>query len=838
MTVRSIQIYPTCDIHLLLEGPGAPTTYQLEVRDANPPNENLSAIVERTSYTEDDPAIATVSSTGLITPIAVGETLCRVRHTDIVIDPTPEFIVSEIFVRIRVHQRLSELRFGNNRATLFKDENNYVLSVYGVFDDGTIGDISSHPYLTFDSLTPSIVQVNSTDDRGRLTGREVTGGTPVQISVIHGTLSDEVDVFVLPSLSTPRPILERIHGAGPVSERRNLLFLSEGFTAAQRPLFRRIVTLIKDEFFASHLNSPYSELKDRFNVWMAFEPSAEQGVLGGDFMMTTGTGSLGVDIATPLSNMDNDPVVPGNFTLRQLVLRVGLPDRYHPIPTTQVDAEARWASTVGTNVDPAKAEGDVVAQWLTLKDYYLLQAKDSIFGLMNGGRYGDRFSNRVDPTAAQLSPMQWYLPSRPHLVTSDRRRLARSWSARDSRNKYVASLRPSNNDASVKDVWLIPNGADRNLVVFLVNSAFDGAARTGIGLGISLRQNVRYSEVFRSGREADHGVPEIEVLSFPDLLGSSLDHLVSTFAHELSHAFTLADEYEGQGLAGTHDALRIDDNATRTGIERVPNLVHHFAIAKAPGQHGIIDIKRVKWSLWHRIVLCSVLTEDPVLLGGGRMRVRLRPGDRVKWDTPNIHNIEVFLRKRNINQPAPLPTDPATRWLEGPLKILEFEPDGSFILATTSAPIFKRGDLLYQPELADNKPLTVFHPNVLFDLETIEEPFDMKTDPSKPNLGPSYPPEHALVPDFKPRHAAYVVGLYEGGGTFNTRVYRPSGLCKMRSTRRSIVKEKPLEIDDDGELMVGLEREVKRFVPFCYVCRYSLANTLDPVLLERLPYPE
>src|SRR5688572_14979474 len=99
MTVQSIELYPTCDIHLLLEGPGAPTLYQLEVRDYQS-GDNLSALAARTAYTDNDPAIATITATGRITPVAVGETFCRIRHTDT--DPAPpnQVFVSEIIVRI------------------------------------------------------------------------------------------------------------------------------------------------------------------------------------------------------------------------------------------------------------------------------------------------------------------------------------------------------------------------------------------------------------------------------------------------------------------------------------------------------------------------------------------------------------------------------------------------------------------------------------------------------------------------------------------------------------------------------------------------------------------
>lgn len=840
MTVRNIELYPTCDVHLLLEGPGAPTAYQLEVRDLERTQDNLSGLVARTAYTDIDPAIATVSATGLISPVAVGETLCRIRHTDA--DPAPprEVFVSEIIVRIRVHRRLETLWLGNNRVTVFKDESNYVLSVYGAFEDGTIGDISSHPYLTFSSADATKVEVDNAGDRGRVTGKAVTGGNPVKIKVAFAALSDEIDAFVAPPLSTLRRILERIHGAGPVGERRNILFLSEGFTAAQQPLFRRIVTLLKDELFASRLNSPYDQLKDRFNVWMGFDPSGEEGTTAGEFVVKTGTGLLGVDIAEPLSRISESPAIPDNFSLRELVLRVGLPDRYHPIPTTRAAAEAAWASTVaGTDFSAAKLENDVVAAWLTkLASYHLLQARDSLLGLMNGARYGDRDHRRVDPAAPRESVMHWYQPSDvPHSLHADRRRMARDWNPSTFRNKYLASLRPTGSNSSISDVW-VAGGADRDLVIFLVNSAYDGGARSAVGLGISTRQNGRYTQVHVAGNKADHSLPDLDVLSLPALLGSSLDEMVSVLAHELAHVFGMGDEYEGQSYSGTHDVLVATDVAGRRAIEGWNNLVHHYTIEVAAGGHGIINMARVKWKLWHRIERCSVLTEDPVALGGGRLRIRVRAGDRAKWDTDNMHNIEVYLRSRSINGDAVNQPAPAPRWfLEGPLKILEIEADGSLVLASTFVDGFRKDDVLYQPQVEDGKPLTVFHPTVLFNLETLAEPFAMKTDASEANTEPAYPPEHALVPDLNPRFPAYVVGVYEGGGTYNTRVYRASGLCKMRQSGRANVREKPLRLEDHGAV-VEPEGAVIRFVPFCYVCRYIMANTLDPASLERLPYPE
>jgi hypothetical protein len=207
-----------------------------------------------------------------------------------------------------------------------------------------------------------------------------------------------------------------------------------------------------------------------------------------------------------------------------------------------------------------------------------------------------------------------------------------------------------------------------------------------------------------------------------------------------------------------------------------------------------------------------------------------------------MHNIEVWLRSRAINGDALLLRDPdragapELRWLlEGPLKILQIEPDGSYVLASTFSDAFERGDILYLPEMQDGRPLTVFHPKVLLKLQAEGNPFALKADPAKANDEPGYPP--SMAPDFDPRHPAYVVGLYDGGGTYNSRVYRPSGSCKMRDSGRVEIVEKDVTVDPDRGRIVGSPTPRTKFVPFCYVCRYVIVNTLDPTLLEGLEYP-
>jgi len=838
MAVESIDVYPTCDIHLLLDGPGGvPTVYQLEVRDFATKT-NISGSV-RTTYSDADPGIANVSSTGLITPAAVGETFCRIRHAD----PAPPTFLSELVVRIRVHQRLESFWIGNNRVTLTAGRDNYVLSVYGVFDDGTIGDISSHPYLTFTSSNTGRVEVNNGNDKGRLTGRAVTGNTPVAIRVSFNGTTQTVNAFVVPALIALRRILERIHGSGPVEDRSNILFLAEGFTADQKPLFKQIVTLLKDGLFTSALNEPYGVLKDRFNVWLAFEASPEDGVAPGEPVVTIRTGLLGTT-GEPLVCRDESPLTPGNYSLRQLVVHVGLPDRYHPIPTTRDAAKAAWASIeANSDFTSTKVEDGVLDAWLALREYFLLQRRDSFFGLINGYRYGDRFSLQVAPNDPPQPVMHWYEGNGdPVLTLTDRRRLPRNWNPRLFLNDYLSALRPVGNDDDISYVW------KDGVIIFLVNSALDAGLTTDIGIVLSTRQKKQYTELFFNGRTADHDVPEMQVLmSFPSLIGSSLEEMVAVLAHEVGHTFGLGDEYEGYRFAATgeHDVLKENDATSRQFIAARENLMHYYSIENTAGEPGQIDMDRVKWRLWHRILRCSVLSEDPVVLFGNRIRVRVKAAERAKWNLARSEDADVFLRTRNINpniveQPPGHPPDPADRrFLEGPLKVQDVQPDGTMVLTGTSAHIFRAGDVLYQPEVENGQPLTMFHPNILLDLEQFGEPFAKKDDATKANKEAAYPPERLATsaPNFKPRHAAFVVGVYEGGGAYNTRVYRPSGTCKMRHTTSVNVREKPLIIEPAG-VVVGPEREMKQFVPFCYVCRYALVNAVDPAFLDGLPYPD
>ena len=62
-----------------------------------------------------------------------------------------------------------------------------------------------------------------------------------------------------------------------------------------------------------------------------------------------------------------------------------------------------------------------------------------------------------------------------------------------------------------------------------------------------------------------------------------------------------------------------------------------------------------------------------------------------------------------------------------------------------------------------------------------------------------------------PRHSYWIVGLYDNGHGYDCGVYRPTGICQMRSHNYK-----------SGFL--GIERAH----PFCPVCRYVMVDHIDP----------
>src|SRR6266508_6916645 len=195
MAFQRIEALPTSDIHLLMSHPTKPFEMIVwAVIDALT-RVNVSSHSATTFHAFGGPypiakvvvANPTTPAAAMLhfTPLKVGETIGRITHAD-------GSTTHELLVRVRVHERVDAFWLGNNEVTLkgrpaptFAGPTNYVLSVYARFSDGTLGDISSHPYLDFSSRDTNVVELTIPAAEGRL--RAVDPGD-THVDVKHGAV--------------------------------------------------------------------------------------------------------------------------------------------------------------------------------------------------------------------------------------------------------------------------------------------------------------------------------------------------------------------------------------------------------------------------------------------------------------------------------------------------------------------------------------------------------------------------------------------------------------------------------------------------------------------------
>jgi hypothetical protein len=286
-----------------------------------------------------------------------------------------------------------------------------------------------------------------------------------------------------------------------------------------------------------------------------------------------------------------------------------------------------------------------------------------------------------------------------------------------------------------------------------------------------------------------------------------------TVAHELAHSWLLLDEYGGGGLIGDDRADALKDFA---------NVQPRKALLTA----GNLDADKIKWR-WPRVAKAGVLDAAPTDdsgTGAGPFRVKLRKNHGHQFGRGDI----VRLRTR------PLPTATTS----GRLRINRMLADGDLVElvplpgSVLNVAAFPAGSVLLSPkraaDAADGAPgddLELVHPTVRARINATRNPLNaLHTDPpNRPCAGTEMPtPTGATnfplgVAPRPPRHTSWIVGLHENGDTFDCDVYHPSGVCLMRQ-------------QTFGEARGA--NVITRAYEFCPVCRYTIADVLDPTILR------
>lgn len=814
MAVSVVLPLSTCDIHLVRTGTANATTFQMVVVADNTAN-NISNHAD-TTLIGFNAAIATASKVGganphiLFTAVADGETIGKVRHLDTSVTPNIPF---EFLVRVRVHQSLSSFWIGNNQITVHQGMSNYVMSVYASFQDGTRGDISSHPYVSFASNAAAA----TVDSTGRLTG---AGPGNATITVKVGTATQTINVRVVGPVATNRPIVKRIHGSGLFSDRRNILLLGDGFSSVAD--FDKIAAQIKDRLMNSVSHSPYNALRDSFNVWSACEPqdhpSPEAGIsFAIDVRVPTAAATKHVPVGNPVPTAAENPIGPfaaGRFDLQLLVSLVGLPTSWLPSPPTTL-AQALTAFDTLRNFDgttktftavhAAALDQQTLDAWLELRNHGPLQARNSKLGVIHGGRLGERRAVAGVLTHKNL----FYLPDTAHRgLGIDQRRRDAAFSFIPFMDPYMKSLKLAGVAATdpnfdIGNTWA-GGGKDSGLGCLIVNDGYLGGSRFGsVGAPINLFASTIDVHTRLTVPTPTPATSTVLNHTPPAAASAPFEVITVVLSHELAHALNLLDEYEDIEQANHSTVV----NASPDEIKQLRESSNVASFIDLAGQNQI-NPNRAKWNL-DRISLASPLAKAVNINNANSFDVELRAKQGSRWQNVMTQQQQVFLRHPDLtrdpnvanNKPlGPLTIDTSSNLATDKLKL---KLPGSQL--TTGA--FPAGSTLYLPRRdKSNAILRVIHPSVIAHIAA-NGSFAAQAAGTcaQFTLGAEKPP--AAIANFTlPAVAADTVGVYEGGGTWTCRSYRACGNCRMRN------------FDPTGQQQIR----------FCFVCKYMLVNLIDP----------
>ena len=832
-----------------------------------------------------------------LTPRALGQVLVQVRYMDPERPNTYDYLIA----RIWVHDAIDGWWFGHQRGDISDQNSLPSVSVFAdmelahtqptvlaLFDEtspggGVVADISGHGYVRLTSADPAICAVDTTYS-GRLRGvalgeTQITG----RLDVIQPDVpvEQQLVVRVVDPHLPPNNTLSQVCVDEEVDPRSklNVLFLCEGFTAPgssteeedeeeeerqpDRERFEEAVLELSERLFDDKRHEPFHLLRDQFNVWTHYEPWRHRGLTPGPQLTMPGVATAADDqfktryIPQPALPLDKKK--PG-YSLKDLLLLVGLPGQDEPgsidddVAARVAQLRAMWRqagslpSFLGYDDDMATPE--VVTAWTHLRSRGIPNAIDTLYGLMQGSRWGDRES-RNDERADMISqPLagaseearvsfarhvhQWFDPQRAvRSVGLDPRRYAPEYhlAGWNLFARFVGRLidrrdAPGSDDRLGR-VWdanapVESSGDQRRrssagLVCVLVNARRSGATahhRYALCIALGRRTDFPQATGGPSGRirRLDHGAG----------VDYKVDHrkLTDKLAHELGHSYYgFGDEYESERGAGGRAAEQ-RDNLTHADTVREEGTIETEDFPTP------IDPERIKWAFLHRIEKADTVvrpTEIGPSAGPGRSKriiVTLAAGRAETWRKALEEEALIYLRrlKETPGRRRQLPITDDDLYEE---LTIESIPDDRTLHLFADAQFdpqpFPAGSVIYLPRLDPDSgmPLTLVHEKVLEHMRTTRLPLTenhFSPGEDDPDDGKFSDPVNKKK-DVPPRIAGFarpcqehkLLGLYEGGYYVTRMVYRPSGACKMRSHEGE---------DAEGE--------------FCFVCKYLQVNLVDP----------
>jgi hypothetical protein len=680
-------------------------------------------------------------------------------------------------------------------------------SVLAEFSDGTYGDLtnwapwsgptdptdrrfvrtSTHrdvPVFVWDSAPKSNVRV--TPESGRLLANKGIATVGLSTPNLVPPVSANAIVQTAPSWSTAVE-LRLVDGPGVarMGDVPNILLLPEGFTADEQGAFERLVRQLVHRLRVRRRTRPFDLLKDRVNYFSAWVASPEAGV----------------------SVLEEVELVGGG----------GGPQtaEYRSTMVTAADAAGAW------HVGPPPSS----------TTRFLLNERDTAFHVAIGGR----------PNADQFHRFTW-----PRLDYVQR------IAAADLDDFLAALVDPDVPGQRLGSVWMRPDatdpdparGKDEGLVLFVCRyrrSSGVNYAESPVGkyVCVSLGEDHAALHVV----QASPGGEGIDLV--PDPIPSRVPlEMWSIAAHELCHTFSLGDEYgtDAPGRPTTIPPLPLPADKI-AAVRLNPNVQARVDLLT----NGALDADRIKW-LWPRIEKAGVLAAPfgPASgTGTPPFRLPLEPGHAAVFEAGDV----VRLRTRPLLSAGPPSYRLRVTGVEG--DVLVVEPDEATPDAAAQlTPYDLKGTLVMaprrEPDVGSRRgdDLLLVHESALTVIDDTGNPlnalpFEPAGRPPTTVLGVNTPTAATNFedePPRPPRQSGLRVGLYENGASYDADVYRPTGMCFMRTSRALT------ETDEAGQVLTT--KDQRMYQRFCPVCRYALVDLIDPTQHGRIDrdfdrvYPE
>lgn len=691
------------------------------------------------------------------------------------------------YIRIHVHQSISQIWLTPSTLTVrpfttTRPENtDYQFSVRAQFDDGVVGDITGMPGLTWSPAA------NVTVVGGKLILKtaDAVGNTIAITATLIAALgghSATANMKVAATWSNASPIDASIVVGGgwpgtlnPETS-PNVLFLGDGYTAGDEARFRGYVNSLVQFLKTNPLNRPYDVLSTAINFWSAFVPSTAIGVSVDAEVYPVGSGAAMTAHFVP--GPEKPPTVhAGNYSLAQLIYVVGLPitsDEVSNATRTNANIKAEWTTLVDPDPVP-KVNDALIVSWRALAKRSFIDATDSALCV----RIGKPISN----------------PNAMKNIELDERRITR-----DKLDHLLRSIRDPRG-VPISDLWAkrADNSKPKDYDLVCILAAGHGRALNSDGyFFVDLLDTIKIAPI--AGKNAFS-------LNYQavDIPNSSDNERGRRLAHELTHSFTVGDEYG--------EREQTPASITSANVNIYANLTLESDAKRGANIHG----DEVKWN-WHRIRKAGVIRDTITDVGGGKFRIPLKLGHGFQF----VIGDTVHLRFRQY--PQPLIKNPK---LSPPLEVTDPAPVAdaihvrakagsvfnypNLIAAAQFAAEFLPGCIVYIPIPA---PASVLNANNYPYAEMIGKNIkDHMTNnhlplTAYPSVIDSNTPQIPVIPgvslpDCFSKHRPRIVGLYSGGMTYHKGLFHPTGNCIMR------------ESHTDG-------RE------FCAVCRYILVDLIDP----------